>query len=358
MKLLICLISMIIFFTFNIFADSFNFANVSVSYKYSKIRNMDYTNVRNNQTYRTNYYLNGIKFDKDFSDYINLGFIVGNIEAKIKTPSNIEINSNENIYFGLDFLNTVRLTDDLKILYNIGYLNSLKKDIKNSTTNLEDFYINKFWTEAGVLKEFVSASFKVAAGYVDSKIRSGNNSSPDELFLRLNNDINFYINTELNFEVNPEFDFYIGYSFLASSNVYAGLVYHFGPREAAEYKPKPSRADATTQIERKRVSTPDETRQKLQTQAPSSVTFPEKTAAQKEQRQPAPNTFQNYRDEGLRFFNAGNYNEALKNFEFALRLKPDSIEIHKLLGDTYEKLGEFTKALEHYDTAIQLINQQ
>jgi tetratricopeptide (TPR) repeat protein len=361
MKLFISCLFICILFISSGFAD-LNLANISAQVNYSKIRNMDYTNFRNNNTYRVDYNIIGTKIDKDITDYINLGFIVGSIESTIIMPD-YKIISKENIFLGLDFINTVRLSNDLTLSYNIGYLNTLKKDIENTTTKIKDLHINKFWTEVFLTKEFESASVKVGVGYLDSNIRSDISSTPSDLFYRFNNDIKYYMNSELNFEINPKFDFYIGYSFLAYSNVYFGIVYHFAEKESAEYKSTLNRYDVPARYpDEEKIATPEETRRRLEPTPPQKVTFPEKTTTKTTEpskvETPTSNTFQEYRNEGMRFFNAGNYNEALKNFEFALKLRPNSIEVHKLIGDTYEKMGKYSKALEYYDKAIILIEQQ
>ncbi|MEW6467271.1 MAG: tetratricopeptide repeat protein [Bacteroidota bacterium] len=60
-----------------------------------------------------------------------------------------------------------------------------------------------------------------------------------------------------------------------------------------------------------------------------------------------------YSNRGAAYYEAGNIQEALKDFEEAVRIRPRFPNAAKNLGLTYEKLGNAQKAAEAYTTAIQ-----
>lgn len=61
------------------------------------------------------------------------------------------------------------------------------------------------------------------------------------------------------------------------------------------------------------------------------------------------------------YFNAGKtfaansqWKAALENLQKAVKLEPESADIHNLLGYSYRKSGKLTKAFEHYTIALKL----
>jgi tetratricopeptide (TPR) repeat protein len=65
-------------------------------------------------------------------------------------------------------------------------------------------------------------------------------------------------------------------------------------------------------------------------------------------------TAHQYIKSGLSCYQKGDYNEAIKQFQKALKLNPEKAEIHYNLGLTYQAKGLFDKAIEEYRKALEL----
>lgn len=59
-----------------------------------------------------------------------------------------------------------------------------------------------------------------------------------------------------------------------------------------------------------------------------------------------------YNAKGLEQFNSGKYEDAVKSYKEAIRLKKDYAEAHYNLGDAYFKLNQFKQAVEAYKQAL------
>ena len=54
------------------------------------------------------------------------------------------------------------------------------------------------------------------------------------------------------------------------------------------------------------------------------------------------------RNQGVALFNAGRYQDALREFEYVKKLDPGNKSVYYLIGQTYHKMGQLEKALEAY----------
>lgn len=63
---------------------------------------------------------------------------------------------------------------------------------------------------------------------------------------------------------------------------------------------------------------------------------------------------QAYHDLGYRAFKEGNFTEAIKNFEEAVRLEPQSVEIHNNFGLALLEAGKLTEARDHFTEALKI----
>jgi len=65
-------------------------------------------------------------------------------------------------------------------------------------------------------------------------------------------------------------------------------------------------------------------------------------------------TAHQYIKSGLSYYHKGDYNEAIKQFQEALKLNPEKAEIHYNLGLTYQAKGLWDEAIEEYRKALEL----
>lgn len=71
---------------------------------------------------------------------------------------------------------------------------------------------------------------------------------------------------------------------------------------------------------------------------------------------PAPSAEDDF-NEGLSYFKAGNYNEALEEFQEAVRMKPNFIEANYYLALTYQQIGMYAEAERFYSECIAIDNR-
>lgn len=69
---------------------------------------------------------------------------------------------------------------------------------------------------------------------------------------------------------------------------------------------------------------------------------------------PAPETFDSNFQRGKRYFDAGNYQEALRFFTEATRLDPKNQPAHSLTGVAYTKLGKWGDARREFEIVVRL----
>ncbi|MBI1750943.1 MAG: tetratricopeptide repeat protein [Acidobacteria bacterium] len=79
----------------------------------------------------------------------------------------------------------------------------------------------------------------------------------------------------------------------------------------------------------------------------------------RKQAQPEP-VFEPFKAEksveiGMFYLKKKNYDAAIERFQDALRYKPGFAEPHRLLGEAFEKKGEFEDALTHYKAYLEIL---
>ena len=99
----------------------------------------------------------------------------------------------------------------------------------------------------------------------------------------------------------------------------------------------------------------------VEDEIPAAESTKETTQKIKEESAPSEkaeqkDSYEEYKKQGLKLLQGGRYKEALKILNIAKNLHPTLPEIYKLLGETYEQMGDYESAYEYYDTAINLIN--
>ena len=71
--------------------------------------------------------------------------------------------------------------------------------------------------------------------------------------------------------------------------------------------------------------------------------------------QPAPQkTKEQWLDEGVYFYDAGKYQQAIEAYDIAIRLNPGYVEAYNNRGSAYYDLKAYTRAIEDYNRAIDL----
>jgi tetratricopeptide (TPR) repeat protein len=68
----------------------------------------------------------------------------------------------------------------------------------------------------------------------------------------------------------------------------------------------------------------------------------------------APETFNSYFQQGKKYFDAGNYQEALRYLSEAIRLDPKNQQGHSLAGVAYTKLGKWADARREFEIVVRL----
>jgi len=68
----------------------------------------------------------------------------------------------------------------------------------------------------------------------------------------------------------------------------------------------------------------------------------------------APSTARDWYRVGYKASDAGDYEEAAKDFRKAIDMKPDYAEAYNMLGFSSRKLGDLPNAFSYYDKALQL----
>jgi tetratricopeptide (TPR) repeat protein len=67
--------------------------------------------------------------------------------------------------------------------------------------------------------------------------------------------------------------------------------------------------------------------------------------------------FQKYDDEGMNYFNAGQYDKAVESLKEAIRIRPDNAHTYYWLGHSYGRLGDNEKKVEAFKKAAELLNK-
>lgn len=67
--------------------------------------------------------------------------------------------------------------------------------------------------------------------------------------------------------------------------------------------------------------------------------------------------FIGYRGRGRYYYDSGKYQEAIKDFDMAVKLNPQFVEAYDSLGNAYFKLGNYQEAIKNFSMAIELAPQ-
>jgi tetratricopeptide (TPR) repeat protein len=61
-----------------------------------------------------------------------------------------------------------------------------------------------------------------------------------------------------------------------------------------------------------------------------------------------------YYVQGINFYDAGDYNSAVENFNYAVQLDPNLYEAYQYLGNIYYNSGDYNTALEYFKKVVEL----
>ena len=67
-----------------------------------------------------------------------------------------------------------------------------------------------------------------------------------------------------------------------------------------------------------------------------------------------PNDYQVYNNLGNLFYKQGRYDDAIRHYEKAIRIKPDHTNAYRNLGATLIRKGRISEAVQHFQDALRL----
>lgn len=345
----------IIFLCFSSWAVEYN-----LGFRYSKSSNTDYDNILNADVLnmKTENYKGVLGLI--VNNNIEMNLLVGNIESEISPERGLyKLKLNKNLYAGAEFSSNMDLCKNLKLNFNMAYLNTLKKDYEINGVKINNFEIKDFSSFVGLKKEFLNADIYTGIGYIDRIVKSGADSTTGYMYkLKIKN--NLAGKAEFAFHISNSVKFSLGCIFNDYTEFTAGLNYKFKSllSKTRAQSTAVSEKNESQLLPAEKVLTKEGTEQETAKEVEKEETENLKNLRMSEPETMSSDSYEEYKSKGMRNFQLENYSEALKYYNMAKELKPNAVEIYQYLGDTYEKMGNYKEALENYDMAIKLMENR
>jgi len=352
---------------FNLFSQflssSISYSNINAKYK----NNISNTMIDNNSE------IYELGFSFNFLKYFSLNLNGGKYSCEFNDAI-MELKFTDNYFARINLMSLINLGAQFYLQSDFSYLNSAPKNYLLSGLTIKNFEIKDFLSEVKLKKEFHKANLFIGISYLDSLIKSSANS---DLYFRLNNTNNFLFKIGCDYSITERIKLFLDYSYNKNEIFSSGLSYHFITKKEEKIFKKVKETIQSKPVEEKveKVKIEETVKKEepkkdefdvdslLLEQTNKQIKELPKVEEEKSEQIKLRETltqdasFEEYLKKARRNLELGRFDEAIKELNIAKNLVPNSVEVYQLLGDVYEKMGNYKLSLEYYDIAIKLLEK-